>query len=346
MKFTNKDAKIRFYGGGQHEGTDYTGTTIAGTAITIAPDPYWEANEWASAYVQFDGGALDGYVYRVASNNSDTLTMVSDVGAAGAVTGDPIILGGTQSYTVSNVTQGADTSVVSITVYGDAWVADEWIGHKITILSGEAVGKSYFVVDSDTDSITVNGLLDDAGVLPSEQFALGGQPYYFELCLDNGDFSGPIAIKKHEEILVLDRGLVDTCAHYINDNDAGIMEPLTISFSAMINDSDKFLSFMDMIEGSLVNGKTMATTKGHHDRILNGAPNLSFFDSTKKTFDVAYKMTGTTNSITYVFNECYFELSEQTYAEAEDGINLALTGMCYGTIDRQANFPLGINVLA
>lgn len=345
MKFTNKDAKIRFYGGGQHEGEAYIGTTIAATDITIAPSPAWDVDEWAGAYIQFVTGALDGYIYQIASNTADTLTMNTDVGAAGAVTGDGVEVGGTHLFTTTNVTQGATTSVISRQAYGDTWVDDEWIGYKITITSGAAIGRSYVITDNDGYTATVQGLLESAGVLPTDEFSLGGLPYYFELCLDNGDFSGPISIKKHEEILVLDRGNVDTCAHYINDNDAGIMEPLNISFSAMINDSDKFLSFMDMIEGSTVNGHTMDTTKGHHDRIINGAPDLSFFDSTKKTFDVAYKMTGTSNSITYVFNECYFELSEQTYTEAEDGINLAMTGMCYGTIIRQAAFPSGINVL-
>ena len=169
-------------------------------------------------------------------------------------------------------------------------------------------------------------------------------PFYFELCLDTGDFSGPIGIKKHEEMLVLDRGNVTDCAHYINDNDAGIMEPLSISFSVMINDSAKFLDFLDWVEGNTVNGNTTVTTKGDTARI--GSTGLDFFDTTKKTWNVEYKMTGTTNSICYKFNECYFELSELTYTEAEDGINLALAGNCYGTVVRATDFTVGTDVLA
>jgi hypothetical protein len=171
-------------------------------------------------------------------------------------------------------------------------------------------------------------------------------PFYFEMCLDNGDVSAPIGIKKHEEILVLDRGLVDSCAHYIISNDAPVMEPLTVTFSAMINDSQKFLDFLDLVEGSTVSGNTTVTTKGTTVRQTVG---LSFFDTTKKCFNVEYKMgvtAGSINTITYKLNECYFDLAEQTFAEAEDAVTLSLTGMCYGTIVRAADFTSGTDILA
>ena len=175
-------------------------------------------------------------------------------------------------------------------------------------------------------------------------------PFYFELCLDNGDVSAPIGIMKHEEILVLDRGLVDSCTHYITGNDAGIMEPLTVSFSAMINDAARFLIFLDMLEvanGGSVNGNTVVTTKGTHDRITTGSPDLSFFDTTKMCWDLEYRMAGTTNSIVYHLNECYFSLNDQTFSEAEDAITLSLTGNCYGTITRTAGaFTAGTDITA
>jgi hypothetical protein len=171
-------------------------------------------------------------------------------------------------------------------------------------------------------------------------------PYYFELCLDNGDLSAPVGVMKNEEILVLDRGLVDDCAHYIIGNDAPVMEPLSVTFTAMINDSTKFLEFLNLIEGGDVNGNTTVTTKG---TTIRKTAALDFFDTTKKCFNVEYKMgvtPGFTNTITYKLNECYFSLNEQTFAEAEDGINLSISGQCYGSIVRAADFTSGTDILA
>lgn len=181
------------------------------------------------------------------------------------------------------------------------------------------------------------------------RFYDGSTPaYYFELCLDNGDVSAPIGIMKNEEILVLDRGLVTDCAHYIISNDTNVMEPLDVSFSVMINDSQKFLWFMDLIEGNTVNGNTTVTTKGAAAGRKGGT--LTFFDTTKKTFDLEYRMgdttAGFTNEIVYILKECYFELGNQTFAEAEDGINLSLTGQCYGLIQRAAGFSTGTDITA
>lgn len=171
-------------------------------------------------------------------------------------------------------------------------------------------------------------------------------PYYFELCLDSGDVSAPIGISKRDEILILDRGLATACAHYITGNDMKIFDPLNVTFSAMINDSQRFLWFLDMIEGNTVNTHATVTTKDTDPRITVAGMDLSFADTTKKCFNVEYKLTGTTNSICYQINECYFNLSEQTFAEAEDGVTLSLTGMCYGTITRAADFTSGTDITA
>ena len=168
--------------------------------------------------------------------------------------------------------------------------------------------------------------------------------WYIELCLDSGDFSGPIGIPEHDEILVLDRGQVTPCSHYISSNDSPVMEPVTISFSAIINDSQRFLFFMDWIEGKVVNGQTTLTTKNQYERILSGA-DLSFFDPEKKCFDLEYHLVGTTHNICYIFHEIYFKLSEQTFSEAEDGITLSLTGNCYGTIERSIDFSSGLDIV-
>lgn len=58
---------------------------------------------------------------------------------------------------------------------------------------------------------------------------------YIEVHFRNLDFSGPIGRPKHEEILVLDNGHVDTYSHYISGTDQVIFDPIPLSFSCFVD---------------------------------------------------------------------------------------------------------------
>jgi len=169
-------------------------------------------------------------------------------------------------------------------------------------------------------------------------------PFYLELCLDNGDFTGPMGDPVLEERLILDRGLVGACTHYVTGNDSPVMEPVDISFSIMVNDGDKFEYFMDWLEGTDVNSNTIVTTKGTNPRLGSG---LSFADTTKRCCNIEYKALVSTVNFKMTYNEVYFDMASLSLAESEEAVTISITGRCYGTIERSADdFTAGTDVTA
>lgn len=169
-------------------------------------------------------------------------------------------------------------------------------------------------------------------------------PYYLQLIFDNGDFTGPIGIAKTDEILVLNRGLMDANAHHIEGGDAKIMEPFDIKFSTIIEDTTITTYLLDLLEGGTVNSNALVSTNGDTQRDgVNDNP--LFTDTTKKTFNLEYRLDGSTD-IVWHYNECYFDLSKQSMSESEEGITLTLSGGCYGTVVRDAAFTAGADVTA
>lgn len=175
-------------------------------------------------------------------------------------------------------------------------------------------------------------------------------PWFLELDFDLGDFSGPLGIPKTKETLVLNRGNSDADAHYIEGSDAVIMEPFAITFSAFVVDKTQCAYLLDWIEAMqdgggtpAVNAHTLETTKGDTNRDgSNASP--SFADTTKMTCNLEYKLDGPTNDIVWHYNELWLAIDQQTISEAEDGVTIALNGMVYGTVVRDAAFSTGATV--
>jgi hypothetical protein len=216
--------------------------------------------------------------------------------------------------------------------------------------TGSHAGENFNVEDNDNDSVTIYVETGSVGFEIGDTFSISddaeAKPFYFELCLDNGDFSAPLESPEHERTLVLSRGKFTSCSHYINGNDVAPLEPVDISFTVMVNDSAKFGYLLDWLEGNTVNGNTIVTTKGLHERLNLDSALLSFRDSTKKTCNIQYHITGDSETTCRVYNEVYFDLGALTMTEAEDGVNLTLAGKCYGTIYTQADFSAGNDVTA
>ena len=64
---------------------------------------------------------------------------------------------------------------------------------------------------------------------------------------------------------------------------------------------------------------------------------IQIFDNIR-TVDLQFRMEGPTNDIVYKYAECFFPLDEITITEAEDAINMSVTGGVYGTITRHADW--------
>lgn len=184
-----------------------------------------------------------------------------------------------------------------------------------------------------------------------------GTPYYLELDFDVGDFSGPLGQAKTEEMLVLDRGVMTADAHYIEGPDTKFMEPVPVTFSALVVDKTQCIYLLDWIEqmnngdgssppqsSGQVNSNTLTSTK--EDTQRDGANNNpAFADGTKLCCNLEYRLDGGPDRVWH-YNEVFFELSAQQMSEAEDGVTIALNGMCYGTITRDTAFTSGTSVEA
>jgi len=171
-------------------------------------------------------------------------------------------------------------------------------------------------------------------------------PFYFEFCLDNGDLSAPTHSPDNERMLIMSRGKFTSCTHYITGNDMTPLEPIDISFSVMVNDSQKYVYLMDWVEGNAVNGHIIDSTKGDHPRLNGTVGILTFRDNSKKAYDIEYEIAGAGETLCYFWNEVYFDLGSMTMAEAEDGVNITFSGSCYGTVGTKDLFTSGTDVTA
>lgn len=181
-------------------------------------------------------------------------------------------------------------------------------------------------------------------------------PWYLEIDFDGGDFSGPMGIPKAEEILVLDRQKLTEDAHYITGSDEKLVEPVAITFTAMIVDLPQCLMLLDFLEqlsngngaspivsAGAVNLHTLTTTKGTTMRDgVTFSP--AFEDGSKMACNLEYRLDGPTTDIVWKYNEVMFPLGEQSISEAEDAVTISINGQCHGTITRGTAFTTGTSI--
>jgi len=188
----------------------------------------------------------------------------------------------------------------------------------------------YYIALQTTTSATTT---PDADVL----CPVDGQ--YFEVSFSAMDFSGPLGRPKTEEQLVLDRGNMNSKAHYIEGMDHAIYESIAISFSALLDDVHNRERLQDaLICGNPNDGarwtSTGTTTKG---QTKNDGSNYNpaFADSSKKTVNIQWLMESTSGlDQGMAFYETYFPPDEITISEAEDGVTLSAAGGCFGVVER------------
>ena len=176
-------------------------------------------------------------------------------------------------------------------------------------------------------------------------------PYYLELDLDKGDFSGPLGVPRQEEQLVLNRGTVDANAHYVKGPDDKLMEPVDISFSAMVRNDQQTINILDWIAAmndalaTQVNSKTLVSTE--EDTQRDGATNNpAFADSNKGACNVEYLMETGGTDLGFKYAEVYFAADQVSISESDEEIVISLTGKVYGTITRITSFTAGSDIEA
>jgi hypothetical protein len=173
-------------------------------------------------------------------------------------------------------------------------------------------------------------------------------PLYLALLFDTGDLNSPVGVQQTEEILVLHRGILGAQSHYIEGGDAPVLDPLDIGFSIVVEDTEITTNLLDWLTGEQVNSHTIVTTKGTSTR--KGVTLPVFADSSKLVSNLCILWAtgggvgGT--SLGFKYDEVYFPPGEQKIAESDDGVNLSLSGKCYGNISRITAFPAGTDVTA
>ena len=178
-----------------------------------------------------------------------------------------------------------------------------------------------------------------------------GAPWYLELDLDKGDFTGPLGVPRQEEKLVLNRGTMDAVAHYMQGADDKLMEPVNISFSAMLRDDAQTVNILDWIKAmndalaTAVNSNTLVSTQADTQR--DGANNNPIFaDSNKGTCNVEYLMETGVTDLGFKYAEVYFAEDQISLSESDEEIVISMTGRVYGTITRITDFTSGSDVEA
>jgi len=217
---------------------------------------------------------------------------------------------------------------------GDCFAQDGNISFKIP--RDWAIGANSFDANLDSDkyyialSATTSPTTDpDADVLAP----VDGQ--YFTMRFAAMDFDGPEGRALTDEILVLDRGTMNSLAHYIEGPDDPLFEILETMFSCALDDTyNKGYIFEALTCGNPnYSTWTSAGTSSKGDTQNDGSnDNPAFADSGKKAVNVQILWEGD-NPIGNAYYEVFFPEDFQRIAESETGINLSCRGGIYGVIE-------------
>lgn len=172
----------------------------------------------------------------------------------------------------------------------------------------------------------------------------GAAPHYLVILFTNADLSFPLGRGKTEEVLVMDRGNMDTNASYRQGSDEGIMNSLPVKFSGKINDASYTHNLTQLLSGSTSVGSAAAitTAKATSSLVISGASvaTKAFADSSKLAYNLQIMYDGSTDFV-YDLKEVYFPPDQQTLTESEDGVTLDANGLWYGSGGTKAAFTSG-----
>jgi len=229
----------------------------------------------------------------------------------------------------------------------------------LTLVDGTAVSNNCFAADGYVSfaipkdwavgANAVNAALDattyyilvqttkDASTNPDADILCPVDAQYWDMKFSKMDFSGPIARPLTEEILVLNRGVMDANAHYIEGADGVVFEPIEISFSCLLDDvANAAYIFLALACGNPNTGTWTATGTTSKGTTKNDGTNANpaFKDATKKTVNVQMMFVGATYNFGRAYYETYFPVDGQSIVEGEDGVTLSGKGFVYGVIEK------------
>jgi len=184
------------------------------------------------------------------------------------------------------------------------------------------------------------------GTPPNAEYVGPNSGQYLSVPFIDEGMTFVVGHAKPEEMLILDRGLLDGVAHYIEGSDAPIYEAVPLTIRAKLDDSLNKTA----LKAALTCGNASKTnwmragvsTKG--DTQNDGAnANPAFADAQKKAVCVQV-LWG--SAIGRAFNEVYFPPAAIQVEEADDGVRLVAEGLVYGTINEITAFRYTANSLS
>lgn len=161
-----------------------------------------------------------------------------------------------------------------------------------------------------------------------------------------------------DEILVLDRGVLNTYAHHIQGTDAAIMQPQQVTFTAMLDNTvNRFnlrraLCNPDRESPWTVGGQTWSNVNGS-TMIYNGAGSLVStplpYDVLQDRINIQVLWKGDPNNtglsdLGLSMKEVWFQPAQIRVTEAADSVKMAVTGSIYGMISNISAFVAGTDV--
>jgi len=183
-----------------------------------------------------------------------------------------------------------------------------------------------------------------------------GTPNFIVVNFVNMDAVIPEGHGRPEEILKLDRGVLNTVASYVQGLDDQILEPGALSFSFMLDTAEKELMhefiglrFASGAQATWEAGgvpTALITTKGTSTGLIPGLTTSLvvlpvFNDAIKVTVDVEVLWDEGANDQGRRVTEVYFPPQEQTLNEGPDGVTVNLVGQAFGATSSITAFTTG-----
>lgn len=171
---------------------------------------------------------------------------------------------------------------------------------------------------------------------------------YYEVVFADMNLTAPEGAHRPEEIIRLNRGRLDADAHYIQGLDDPIVEPRTITFSALLDSVHNKSALPKSLSCEDCNiptwPKAGISTKGDSQLPAGLTGTLVntplFTDPTKKAVCIQAMWSDVTGSHVFrEYNEVHIPSASVSLNEGPDRVTLQLTGGIYGSIrDDISNF--------
>lgn len=189
-----------------------------------------------------------------------------------------------------------------------------------------------------------------------------GGKYYYPLPFEGMDLQAVVGRPRPDEIPVMDRGNLNRHAHHIQGPDTPIIQPQSLTFSCMIDNTYSRLNLIDALcnvqneSPWTINGTTVSNVNGTTE-VFNGAGSAVStpvpYDVMQERIHVEVLFLGdpnlsplNTDDYGHKFNEVWFQPGGIRLAEAADSLKLNITGSIYGPISQITAFGAGTALIS